>query len=123
MSGGTQINDAGVVLRLQHGEVAFLLAADLEAAGELALARAAWDLRAAVLKVAHHGSQTSSTDLLLRRVQPSVALISVGATNGYGHPTPEVLQRLQDVLVLRTDEAGAITLRSNGMDLRYSTRR
>ena len=121
--GGRQINDAGVVLRLQYEHVAFLLAADLEAVGELALARTAWDLLADVLKVAHHGSRTSTMDLLLRRVQPSVAVISVGPGNGFGHPTAEVLDRLQNVLVLRTDQDGAITLRSNGTDLRYSTGR
>ena len=122
-SGSRQINDAGMVLRLQYEHVAFLLVADLEAVGELALARTAWDLHADVLKVAHHGSRTSTTDLLLRRVQPSVAVISVGPGNGFWHPTAEVLDRLQNVLVLRTDQVGAITLRYNGTDLCYSTRR
>ena len=75
-----------------------------------------------MLKVAHHGSRTSTTDLLLRRVQRSVAVISVGPGNWFWHPTAEVLDRLQSVMVLRTDQVGAITLRYNGTDSCYSTR-
>ena len=117
------LNAAGVVLRLRHGAVALLLAADVGAAQELALARGPWELASAGLKVAHHGSATSTTDLLLHRTRPAVAVISVGEGNGFGHPRPEVLARLDGTVVLRTDEDGAVRLRSDGRTLRYSAAR
>ena len=117
------LNAAGVVLRLRHGAVALLLAADVGAAQELALARGPWELASAGLKVAHHGSATSTTDLLLRRTRPAVAVISVGEGNGFGHPRPGVLARLDGTVVLRTDEDGAVRLRSDGRTLRYSAAR
>ena len=117
------LNAAGVVLRLRHGAVALLLMADIGAAQELALAQGPWELASAGLKVAHHGSATSTTDLLLRRTRPAVAVISVGEGNGFGHPRPGVLARLEGTVVLRTDEDGAVRLRSDGRTLRYSSAR
>ena len=117
------LNNAAVVLRIAHEDVQFLLAGDIEAAAELALAMSAAPLHATVLKVAHHGSRTSSTDLFLRRVQPSLALISVGAGNRFDHPHDAVLERLEGVPVLRTDRSGTITLRSDGTTLRIHTAR
>lgn len=103
------INNASLVLRLTHGDVRFLFTADIEAPAELRLASAPGDLGATVLKVPHHGSDSSTTDLLLRRVQPAIAVISAGSDNSYGHPNESVLQRLTDVIVFRTDEHGTIT--------------
>ncbi len=117
------VNSGTVVLRIRHGEVAFLFTGDIEAAQELTLAQGEWDLSATVLKVAHHGSNTSTTDLLLRRVRPGLALISVGDGNGFGHPHTDVLERLSDTLLLRTDEQGTITLFSDGTGVRYQTAR
>ena len=117
------VNAGGVVLRLRHGDVALLLTADIGAAEELELSRAPWDLRAAALKLGHHGSATSTTDLLLRRVSPGVAVISAGASNSFGHPHAEVLARIAGLVVLRTDSDGWVRLRSDGEGLRYSTRR
>ena len=117
------VNAGGVVLRLRHGDVALLLTADIGAAEELELSRAPWDLRAAALKLGHHGSATSTTDLLLRRVSPGVAVISAGASNSFGHPHAEVLARIAGLVVLRTDSDGWVRLRSDGERLRYSTRR
>ena len=91
-SGAANPNNTAVVLRARHGGVAFLLASDLEAEAEILLARQGWELQSAVLKVAHHGSSTSTTDLLLRQVRPSLAVISAGARNTFGHPTDEVLR-------------------------------
>ena len=122
-SGAANPNNTAVVLRARHGGVAFLLAADLEAEAEILLARQGWDLRSAVLKVAHHGSSTSTTDLLLRQVRPSLAVISAGARNTFGHPTDEVLARLSGVQVLRTDLDGTIILRSDGEVVRLSRER
>lgn len=117
------LNDSGVVLRLRHGEISMLLTADIEAEAELRLAREPWTLQSNVLKVGHHGSATSTTDLLLRRVRPSLAVISAGAGNQFGHPQGELLSRLTDeaetTLVVRTDVDGRIRLRSNGVSLTY----
>ncbi len=120
---GDNLNNGAVVLRLRYGEVSFLLAADIEAERELLLAQQGWSLQATVLKVAHHGSATSSTDLFLRRVRPSVAVITVGAGNRFGHPHPEVLSRLAETMLLRTDEDGTIVLRSDGESIRVVSRR
>ncbi len=114
-------NSGSIVLRLRHGDVALLLTSDIEARQEVALARTPWDLRSLVLKVAHHGSATSTTDLLLQRVQPALTLISVGAGNNFGHPHAAVLDRLGGTTLLRTDLDGTITLRSDGETLRYRT--
>jgi competence protein ComEC len=74
-------------------------------------------LRADVLKVAHHGSRTSSTAEFVGRVRPRLALVSVGAGNGYGHPSPAVLERWRraGAQVLRTDAEGAVVARTDGM--------
>jgi len=83
-----------VVLRLKMGEVSFLLTADImwEAEYELVARRA--NLTSTVLKVAHHGSTTSTTTEFLAVVNPRLAVISVGEDNPFGHPTDEVMERL-----------------------------
>ena len=120
---GDDLNAAGVVLRLRHGSVALLLTADIGVEEELRLARGPWDLRSQGLKVGHHGSKTSTSDLLLRRVSPEVSAISVGADNSFGHPHPGVLERLAVGVVLRTDLDGRVRLRSDGEQLRYDVGR
>jgi competence protein ComEC len=79
-------------------------------------------LRAEVLKVGHHGSRTSSTEAFVDAVNPRIALVSVGAANFYGHPSPEVMQRLTaaGATVLRTDQLGTVVLRSDGSTLEVS---
>ena len=124
-------NSASVVGSARYGRVRFLLVGDAEALEEHWLAaRAAADtavasaLRADVLKVAHHGSRTSTTDAFLTRVQPRLAVVSVGAGNSYGHPNADVLDRLRraGAEVLRTDAEGAIVARTDGARLEVSTR-
>jgi competence protein ComEC len=72
-----------------------------------------------VLKVGHHGSRTSTSKAFLEAVRPRLALVSVGANNSYGHPNPEVMQRLaaQGATVLRTDQLGTVILRTDGEQL------
>jgi len=112
-------NDAARVLRIDFGLASILLASDIEAAGEHALVASGASLGAAVLKVPHHGSRTSTGPELLAAVRPAVALISVGARNSYGHPDAGVLARLTagGSDVFRTDRDGALLLDTDGHTL------
>ena len=113
-------NEASVVMRATYGAVRFLLVGDAEREEERWLvAHDSLALRADVLKVGHHGSTTSTTERFLRAVRPSVALVSVGAGNTYGHPGPKVLALLaaHGATVLRTDRQGHIVVRSDGSTL------
>jgi len=114
-------NDASLVIRLTHGGVSFLLTADVEAAGEVALVRSGRLQSATIMKVAHHGSKTSSSPEFLSIADPLIVVISVGAGNPFGHPSPEVLARLADRRVLRTDQSGTIEIMSDGTRLWIST--
>lgn len=112
-------NSNSIVARLVYGKTAFYLASDSETATERSVLATTSDLQSDVYKVAHHGSAQASTPELLARIKPSIAIISVGAGNDYGHPTQETLDRLRDagVKVYRTDLNGEITVRSNGVRL------
>ena len=94
----SDFNNGSAVLRLVHEDVSFLLTADIESETEGRLVRSGQLLQSTVLKVAHHGSRSSSTTGFLAAVSPRAAVISAGAPNPYGHPHAEVLQRLGDVL-------------------------
>jgi competence protein ComEC len=110
-------NEASTVARVEYGSSSFLLTGDAEDAEEAWLLRHARpDLAADVLKVAHHGSSTSSSDQFLEAVNPSLAVISVGADNLYGHPSADVLAGLSRVgaRTLRTDQSGTIVIRTDG---------
>ena len=111
-------NDASTVVRLRVGTHRFLFMGDAETGEERwLLDRLGGDaLQASVLKVGHHGSRTSTSEAFLDAVRPRLALVSVGANNGYGHPNPEVMQRLaaQGATVLRTDQLGTVILRTDG---------
>jgi competence protein ComEC len=116
-------NNDSLVLRVRYGRHSFLLTGDIERQVERALLDAGESARADVLKVAHHGSRTSSTEEFLEAVSPAFALISAGAGNSYGHPNPDVLDRLEKrrTVVLRTDLDGLITVRSDGRRLAIHT--
>jgi competence protein ComEC len=109
-----QINTASTVVRVSMGETSFLLTGDLDEQGEDALIRSGSDLQSTVLKVGHHGSNTSSSPEFLARVQPSIDVIEVGASNHFGHPTQAVLDRLSGDAVYRTDEDGDVTVSTDG---------
>ena len=123
----TDPNDYSAVILLRFGRFRALLLGDAPtAAEERMIARLGAELRAQVVKIGHHGSSTSTGDALLRAVQPRLALVSVGARNRYGHPAPDVLERLgrSNVAVFRTDERGAVVVRADARGrLRVGTER
>jgi competence protein ComEC len=125
---GGRRNDAALVLHIEMGLVSFLLASDIGAAREHELVASGTRLGSTVLKVAHHGSRSSTTLEFLRAVRPTVAAISVGARNPYGHPDPAVLARLAEAgaPIARTDRDGAVMFETDGGTLtvtRWARRR
>lgn len=113
-------NDASLVVRVSYGARRFLLTGDVERLGEEALVRSERPrLRADVLKVAHHGSDTSSSPALLEATGARLSLISSGVRNRFDHPRRVTLERLhaQGMQVLRTDLLGSISVLSDGQDL------
>ncbi len=106
-------NDASVVLAAEVFGRRTLLTGDVEAAGESELVRRGLGLDCDTLKVAHHGSRSSTTPAFLAAATPELAFVSAGARNPYGHPAPEVLGRLRraGARVLRTDRHGMVVLR------------
>lgn len=118
-------NEASAVALVRYGDVRFLLTGDAERAEEdWMLKHGAWDLDVDVLKVAHHGSITSSAEAFLAAVSPRIAIISVGAENAYGHPSADVVRRLarHRSTVLRTDRDGTVVVETDGRSLRIRAR-
>jgi competence protein ComEC len=110
-------NLASVITLVQYGDVRILLMGDAERPEEdWLLANEASELHADILKVGHHGSKTSSSEAFLAAVRPRLALVSVGAGNTYGLPTPAIMERLAagGAQVLRTDRVGTIVARTDG---------
>ncbi len=108
-------NNNSIVLMLRYRDFRMLFAGDLEEEAETRLLEHPGRLRATVLKVAHHGSRYGSGRAFLKAVRPEASLISVGAQNTFRHPAPETLARLRPFgRVYRTDQDGAVTLRSDG---------
>ena len=114
-----ETNDTSIVLRVSYGETDFLFTGDMETTAENDMldywgGRISW--KADVLKVGHHGSNTSTGYRFLNEVAPDYAVISVGKDNSYGHPHEEPLSRLNQagVTIFRTDELGTVIARSDG---------
>ena len=110
-------NDASVAVKISYHAIDFLFTGDLEAEGENRLvSRYGSALQSEVLKLGHHGSKTSSTQLFLDMVQPRWAVASVGEKNRYGHPSKEVVSRLvkDHITLFRTDKQGAVFFETDG---------
>jgi beta-lactamase superfamily II metal-dependent hydrolase len=118
-------NDTCVVSHLIFGKNSFLFTGDLSSKGEAELVSAKSDIASDVLKVGHHGSKYSTSDLFLENVKPKIAVISVGKNNSYGHPTPEVLQRLEKfgIKMFRTDINGDIEMISDGNNINIKNKK
>jgi competence protein ComEC len=116
-------NDDSVVLRLRFKEKTFLLTGDIEKHAESALVSTGDDLRCDIIKVAHHGSKTSSTEAFVARTHPSIAIIPVGLSSIFGHPHPDVIERWRasGTQILTTGRSGTITVSTDGHDLKVET--
>ena len=116
-------NDDSVVVEVLYHDVALVLTGDVGGDVERRIAPQLTAARVRVLKVGHHGSRTSSTVALLGAWRPQIALISAGRSNTFGHPAPEVLERLASIgaRVYRTDLDGQITLDSDGRSVSVRT--
>lgn len=110
---GLEKNDSSLVFKLTYQEDTFLFTGDIEKRAEYTLAQSEMDITADVLKVGHHGSNTSSVQYFLDKVGAKLAVIQVGKNN-YGHPHSAVLERLEGMQVLRNDLNGDITIYSYG---------
>ncbi len=110
-------NENSLVAKLVYGDFSVLLTGDAGVPSEVEWLAAGAPLASTVLKVGHHGSDTSTSAEFLRAVAPSLAVIQVGAENRYGHPAPEVTERLADVTTLRNDQHGRVHVWSDGRQM------
>lgn len=119
------LNDYSAVIKLTYGKTSFLLTGDATRVSEREMLRAGCNLKVDVLKVGHHGSNTSTTGNFLKAVSPVYAVISVGANNEYGHPGKYTLNRLKKagIKVFRTDLNGTIQAVSDGAKITFKTER
>ncbi|MCR1897836.1 DNA internalization-related competence protein ComEC/Rec2 [Irregularibacter muris] len=119
-NGQNEVNNYSLVAKINFDEISFLFTGDIEKEMEERLVAQGVDVDAMVLKVAHHGSNTSSTEDFINKVNPQVCIISVGKNNNFGHPDPEIIKRLKEYTpyIYRTDERGAVEVISNGNGLK-----
>ena len=113
-------NDTCVVSKIIFGNESFLFTGDISYVAEKNIVASGENVSANVLKVAHHGSKYSTSDIFLSVVKPKIAVISVGTKNTYGHPTAEVLQKLEKfgIKMFRTDKDGDIKFVSDGNNIK-----
>jgi competence protein ComEC len=114
--GGNDTNANSIVLRLDYGDFSMLFMGDAESQSEERMLNRDLELKARVIKIAHHGSKYATSENFIKRVQPEAAIISDGAWNRYGHPAQSVLDRLKaaDAKVWRTDLQGEVTITTKG---------
>ncbi|HHV12774.1 MAG TPA: MBL fold metallo-hydrolase [Clostridiales bacterium] len=118
------MNDNSLVIKLNFGKNSFLFTGDAEKPAEIDMLAGAFDLSADVLKIGHHGSESSTSRDFLAAVNPTYAVICVGTNNDYGHPKEETLRRIkeQGVKLYRTDMQGTIVFTSNGKNISVNTK-
>lgn len=115
-------NNTSIVLKLTYGSTSFLFTGDMETSAETDLLDSGANVKADVLKVGHHGSDTSTGYRFLYEVSPTYAVISVGTGNSYGHPNEVTLSRLEDAdcTAYRTDKLGHIIAQSDGTRITFT---
>lgn len=119
-----ELNNTSIVMKLIYGDTSFLFTGDAERDEENDILNAGYDLSADVLKVGHHGSDSSTSYVFLREVMPEYAVIPVGKNNSYKHPSEALISRLRDAEVkeiYRTDLNGDVVFYSNGEDIKVKT--
>jgi len=116
------LNTYSIVIKVVFGNNKFLFTGDAQASNEEDMINKGYDLSADVLKVGHHGSNTSTSQVFLDKVKPKYAVISVGKGNDYGHPTAATMKRLKAnaIKVFRTDENGTIICTSDGKNISFN---
>lgn len=115
------MNNFSIVTRFVHGERSFLFTGDLEQIGELDLVESGMEIKSDVLKISHHGSRNSSTEMFLTAVSPEIAVACSGSYNGFRHPHAAVFYRLKDAgcsTTYSTANNGNVVIVTNGVDLR-----
>lgn len=120
----TSTNNYSIVIKVEYGSTSFLLTGDAEVLSEEEMLANNLDVSATVLKLGHHGSKTATSEAFLDAVNPSYAVVSVGANNKYNLPGVEVMQQLESrgIPVYRTDESGTIVAESDGKNITFNTR-
>lgn len=115
------LNNTSIVLKLTYGNNSVLFMGDAEKEVETTIENK--EINADVLKVGHHGSDTSSSKRFLEKVNPSYAIISVGTGNSYGHPNNSTIQALENLntKIYRTDENGTIIMTTDGTNITFQT--
>ena len=111
------INNNSLVLKLIYKNFSMLFTGDIEEKAENYIANKCKEtLKADIIKVAHHGSKTSSTAKFIEYVKPKIALIGVSENNNFGHPNGEVLERLKkyNIQIFRTDKSGEVSISTDG---------
>lgn len=118
-----ELNNYSVVLKFDYMETSFLFTGDCEKESENEILSSGYDIESDVIKIAHHGSSTSSDRAFFNRVRPQIAVIQVGEDNEYGHPHTEVLELIGEYCMqcYRTDKQGTIIIVSDGTCLRILT--
>lgn len=113
------LNNNSIVVKLDFNDFSCLFTGDIEAEAENDILQSDCDISAKMIKVAHHGSDTSSTQAFIDNVNPQYAIVSVGSGNTYGHPAPAIMQRFSDesITIYRTDEYGTIQVKTDGTNI------
>jgi competence protein ComEC len=119
------LNDNSIVLKLAFGDSTFLFMGDAEHDLETEILAEGVDISSKVMKIGHHGSNSSTGSSFLKAVSPQISVISVGANNHYNHPSAVVLKRLADIgsEIYRTDLHGNISISITGDELKIATER
>lgn len=117
-----EVNNESLVIKMTYGNVSYLFCGDAEIESEYDMVENGVDLSADVIKLGHHGSNTSSSQMILKTVKPSYAIISVGKDNSYGHPAAEILNRLKEygIRYFRTDKEGNIISVTDGKNISFN---
>lgn len=117
------LNNYSVVVKITYGKNKFLLMGDAEKLSEEEIINKGFDVSADVIKIGHHGSYTATSENLIKKVNPTVAVLSLGKDNPFGHPHKETMNLLNkyNLKIMRTDYHGDVNFYSDGENIKYNT--